>query len=381
MTDILTVSDGALRRGWPPACVLAREADRRSSWASFLKYRPPESRHRRNWSLAVEASKPLILGAGSSSIGPHSPRGGPHHRRSATTFKSMDRGTPAPVMEAPASTQGRFGYNSDVREFTFSTRQRSISETLDRIERQIDLTERTHHRDARCCRLPRTMPDFVRQDPMPLLAAGRAANVAGRACPDANSSRSATTTLACVIAGLRRFVLFPPEQVVNLYIGPIDNPAAAFNRVDLEAPDFSRFPRFAKAFGRSRRPPELGPWRRAVHAAALRERTQRDIARSLQCHGQLIGGAPRLKGSQNPYDCFLTALLAMKDLPRRNGFTGRPCSTPTYSKPTAQRPALLIGMNLLRQFGRVSIDYGLQELRFDLTAFHSLPKPLISMVV
>jgi predicted aspartyl protease len=44
------------------------------------------------------------------------------------------------------------------------------------------------------------------------------------------------------------------------------------------------------------------------------------------------------------------------------------------------RPALLIGMNLLRQFGRVSIDYGLQELRFDLAAYSSPPKPLITMV-
>ena len=44
-----------------------------------------------------------------------------------------------------------------------------------------------------------------------------------------------------------------------------------------------------------------------------------------------------------------------------------------------QRPALLIGMNLLRQFGRVSIDYGLRELRFDL-AYRSLPKPLLTMV-
>jgi predicted aspartyl protease len=44
-----------------------------------------------------------------------------------------------------------------------------------------------------------------------------------------------------------------------------------------------------------------------------------------------------------------------------------------------QRPALLIGMNLLRQFGRVSIDYGLQELRFDLAAYRSPPKPLITM--
>jgi predicted aspartyl protease len=45
-----------------------------------------------------------------------------------------------------------------------------------------------------------------------------------------------------------------------------------------------------------------------------------------------------------------------------------------------QRPALLIGMNLLRQFARVSIDYGLKELRFDLAAYRPPPKPLITMV-
>src|SRR6202161_4841112 len=45
-----------------------------------------------------------------------------------------------------------------------------------------------------------------------------------------------------------------------------------------------------------------------------------------------------------------------------------------------QRPALLIGMNLLRQFGRVSIDYGLQEFRFDLAAYRSPPKQLITMI-
>jgi hypothetical protein len=46
-----------------------------------------------------------------------------------------------------------------------------------------------------------------------------------------------------------------------------------------------------------------------------------------------------------------------------------------------QRPALLIGMNLLRQFAKVSIDYGLQELRFDLAAYSSPPKPLITMML
>jgi predicted aspartyl protease len=34
----------------------------------------------------------------------------------------------------------------------------------------------------------------------------------------------------------------------------------------------------------------------------------------------------------------------------------------------SQQPALLIGMNFLRQFAQVSIDYGMKEIRFDLAA-------------
>jgi predicted aspartyl protease len=34
----------------------------------------------------------------------------------------------------------------------------------------------------------------------------------------------------------------------------------------------------------------------------------------------------------------------------------------------AQQPSLLIGMNFLRQFSQVSIDYGMKEIRFDLAA-------------
>lgn len=55
---------------------------------------------------------------------------------------------------------------------------------------------------------------------------------------------------AIVAAGRRRFNLFPPEQLHNLYMGPLDPTPAGqpVSLVDFQAPDLTRFPRFAQAW-------------------------------------------------------------------------------------------------------------------------------------
>lgn len=59
----------------------------------------------------------------------------------------------------------------------------------------------------------------------------------------------APDNIACVVAGRRRFTLFPPDQVANLYIGRLDlTPAGQpISLVDLAAPDLDRFPRYVQA--------------------------------------------------------------------------------------------------------------------------------------
>lgn len=66
--------------------------------------------------------------------------------------------------------------------------------------------------------------------------------------------------LACVAVGHRRFTLFPPDQLSNLYVGPLDyTPAGqAISLVDFAQPDFGRFPKFATALEHAQ-VAELGP--------------------------------------------------------------------------------------------------------------------------
>lgn len=257
--------------------------------------------------LAVSAAKPLIL-RGLVERWPALAAGRATPSALVSYLKAMDRGTSAPVMEAPAGTNGRFGYTSDLREFTFSKRQRGISETLDRMQRQIDRP------DApivafQMLPLATHLPDFVCQNPMPLLPdMAPLLWLGGPVRTQIHHDRD--HNLACVIAGRRRFVLFPPEQVANLYIGPIDNPPP-LSIVDLEAPDLSRFPRFAKALDTAQCA-ELGPgdalfmpryWWHHV--------TSRDPFNAMVNYWW----GTQAQGLGNPYNCLLTALLALKELP------------------------------------------------------------------
>jgi hypothetical protein len=195
-----------------------------------------------------------------------------------------------------------------MREFTFSKRTQGIGETLDRIERQIGRPN-TSTVAVQMLPLVTHLPDFIAQNPMPLLPhTAPLLWLGGRVRTQIHHDRD--HNLACVLAGRRRFVLFPPEQVANLYIGPIDNPPP-LSIVDLDAPDFGRFPRFREAL-QTAQVAEL-----ECGDAILMPRHWWHHVTSLDPYNAMVnywwGAQPA--GIENPHACFLTALLALKDLP------------------------------------------------------------------
>lgn len=162
-------------------------------------------------------------------------------------FYSSDRLT---AFFAPPEVRGRVGYNEDMTGFNFERVAATLDEVLDPILEHLDDSE-----PPACyvgsTLLDRWFPgfrddnDLALDDLQPLASLWLGNKIRVSAHFDAADN------VACCVAGRRRFTLFPPDQLDNLYIGPWDldmTPAGqAISLVDFHEPDLQRFPNFQKA--------------------------------------------------------------------------------------------------------------------------------------
>jgi len=149
---------------------------------------------------------------------------------------------------APPEAGGRVFYNEDLSGFNFRREEVPLAVVLDTLRKYLD-TEAPPSIYVASTTLDTFLPGFRAENPMgmgerdPLASiwiGNRSRIAAHQDVPD---------NLACVVAGRRRVTLFPPDQLANLYIGPLDHTPAgqAVSLVDFAAPDVSRFPRFPEA--------------------------------------------------------------------------------------------------------------------------------------
>lgn len=166
----------------------------------------------------------------------------------AQYLKTVDSGQPARTMLALPGVRGHYFYDAEMRGFNFETRDIALALTIDKL---IAISSDPEPMGIYAGSLPAggIAPTFAQANPMSLLGAA----IEPRLWLG-NRSRVATHydiahNIACAVAGTRRFTLFPPEQIANLYVGPLDFNMAGqpVSLADPLNPDFERFPRFRDA--------------------------------------------------------------------------------------------------------------------------------------
>ena len=173
------------------------------------------------------------------------------------------RGGPAPVKAWLADPEigGRFNYSADLAGFNHQRGELPLAKLLDLLLAMRDEADAPGVYAGGvpiAAHLPGLLPELG----MPLLDPARERLVSAWI---GNQTRAPAhwdlpQNLACVVAGRRRFTLFPPEQVANLYVGPLEMTLAGqpSSLVDLDRPDVERFPKLREALAAAE-VAELGP--------------------------------------------------------------------------------------------------------------------------
>jgi len=161
---------------------------------------------------------------------------------------------PVPTISVGPDAAGRFFYRPDMRAFNFERRPQSLEALLDDLIAGLGRNDGSA-RAAQSAPVATCLPGFERDNQTTLLDPTVAPRIwiGDRAVVAAHFDLF--ENIACVVGGRRRFTLFPPEQVRNLYVGPFElTPAGVpISLVDFDHPDLGRIPALPKPWRLRRR--------------------------------------------------------------------------------------------------------------------------------
>ena len=195
----------------------------------------------------LQSDEPLLL-KGIVSCWPLVKAAGESTHAAAEYLRGFYEGTTVGAFSEPADIDGRVFYNDDMSGFNYQRSMLKLDQVLDDVLKYQDEVAAPMFYVGSTT-VDNCLPGFRLENDVELGGLQALASIwLG------NRSRIAAhfdvpDNLACVAAGQRRFTLFPPNQLPNLYVGPLDfNPAGqAISLVDFADPDFEQFPRFATA--------------------------------------------------------------------------------------------------------------------------------------
>ncbi|MBX2849620.1 MAG: cupin-like domain-containing protein [Acidiferrobacterales bacterium] len=152
---------------------------------------------------------------------------------------------PSYTVVAPPSVKGRLFFSEDLTGFNFQAVNASIRATIKQME-ALQKGPSAHAISIQAASIKDCAPSFkvdhnlaiLDDDVEPTMWISNRSRVSAHF--DLNDN------IAAVAVGRRRFTLFPPDQIANLYIGPtLRSPGGVpSSLVDIQQPNFDKFPRF-----------------------------------------------------------------------------------------------------------------------------------------
>ncbi|WP_243042338.1 cupin-like domain-containing protein [Dyella sedimenti] len=169
-------------------------------------------------------------------------------RAFADLLMARDNGTPVDALLMPPEAEGLVGYRDDLEAFNFKHHRVSVTQALQRLL-QYAGSDDAPGIALQSAPVAACLPGLLEDHALPLLAPSIQPRlwIGNRVTTPAHFDEY--HNIACVVCGVRRFTLFPPEQVRNLYIGPLDfaPTGAAIGMARVDRPDDPRYPRLKLA--------------------------------------------------------------------------------------------------------------------------------------
>jgi hypothetical protein len=163
-------------------------------------------------------------------------------------LKQLDSGAPVDALMTPPQAGGQIDYNAAMDGFNFHRNRLPLSEIAEQVLRYAQFPNPPAVA-AQSAPIRDCLPGFAAENALTLFDADVLPRIwlGNRITTPAHVDE--WNNVACVVAGSRRFTLFAPEQVANLYVGPLDfaPTGAAMSMVSLRDPDFDRYPKFRAA--------------------------------------------------------------------------------------------------------------------------------------
>jgi len=229
---------------------------------------------------------------------------------------AFDNGSPVDAILMPPQACGQIFYNDEMDGFNFARKRLPVSAIVEQLSRYA-LFDNPPSVAVQSALIPDCLPGFTVENKLPILDQAVAPRIwlGNRVTVPAHFDES--NNIACVVAGRRRFTLFPPEQVANLYVGPLDYAptGAAMSLVSFNEPDYKKFPRFKDALSAACIA-ELGPGD-ALFIPTLWWHHVESLDRKLNIlvNYWWQGALGAVERTASAMDCLLHSLLNIRPLP------------------------------------------------------------------